>query len=49
MTKTIDITMNEEMAAEIEKRAAAVRLSASKYIQLVLMDRLERCESLPTS
>lgn len=47
MTQTIHITMDEKMAAEIEKRAAASQLSAGTYIQLALLECLESECPLP--
>ncbi len=41
MIQSIDINLDEEMAAEIEKRAAAIQLSPSSYIELVLLECLE--------
>ncbi len=41
MSQSIYINMPEELAGEIESRAAALNLSASTYIQLVLLDCLE--------
>jgi len=37
----IDITMNEEMANEIEARAASLKLTAGDYIEMVLQECLE--------
>ena len=42
MYQCIDIEINDEMANEIEKRAAAMQMSPSSYIKLVLLACLER-------
>ena len=41
MEQTIYISLQEEMIAEIEKRAVSLQLSADQYIQMVLEDVLE--------
>ena len=42
MFQCIDVEINEELADEIEKRAAALQMSPSSYIKLVLLACLER-------
>jgi hypothetical protein len=44
MIESIDVHLDEEMAAEIEKRASALKLSAGTYIALVLTDCLSCAE-----
>ena len=46
MFQCIDVEINDEMADEIEKRAAALQMSPSRYIKLVLMVSLELSESV---
>jgi len=42
MFQCIEVEMNDELADEIEKRAAALQMSPNRYIKLVLLDCLER-------
>ena len=49
MYQCIDIEINDEMAAEIEKRAAAMQMPPSTYIKLVLIVSLELSESVSTA
>ena len=48
MYQCIDIEINDEMANEIEKRAAALQMSPGSYIKLVLLACLERSEPVDT-
>ena len=49
MFQCIDVEINDEMADEIEKRAAALQMSPSRYIKLVLMVSLELSESVSSA
>lgn len=49
MFQCIEVEVNDELADEIEKRAAALQMSPSRYIKLVLLACLERTESLGTA
>ena len=49
MYQCIYVEINEELADEIEKRAAAMQMSPSSYIKLVLLACLERSESVGTA
>ena len=49
MYQCIDVEINEELANEIEKRAAALQMSPSRYIKLVLLACLERTGPLGTA
>ena len=42
MFQCIEVEVNDEMADEIEKRAAALQMSPSRYIKLVLLACLDR-------
>lgn len=44
--KTVDINMEKEMADELERRAAAMHLSTSKYVEQILSEWLESGERL---
>jgi hypothetical protein len=49
MFQCIDVEINDEMAAEIERRADALQMSSSRYIKLVLMVSLELSESVSSA
>ena len=49
MFQCIEVEVNDELADEIEKRAAALQMSPSRYIKLVLLACLERTGSLGTA
>lgn len=38
--QTIDLVLNEELADELEQRAASLYLPAGRYIELVLLEEL---------
>ena len=42
MTRTVDITLDEGLATEIENRAVAMHLTSEKYVQLILLESVER-------
>ena len=44
--KTIGITMNKEMADELEARAESMNISASKYIKIIMAQWLESGKKL---
>ena len=48
MYQCIDVEISDELADEIEKRAAAMQMSPSSYIKLVLLACLERSEPVGT-
>ena len=45
-TKTVGLNMTQEMADELERRAASMHLSVSKYVKLVLAQWLESGKKL---
>jgi len=49
MFQCIEIEINDEMADEIEKRAAALQISPGQYIKLALLDCLESSETVGTA
>ena len=44
--KVIGVNMKQEMADELEDRAASMQLSASKYCQIILIKHLESGQKL---
>lgn len=49
MFQCIDVEISGEIADEIEKRAAAMQMTPSRYIKLVLLACLELSESVGTA
>jgi metal-responsive CopG/Arc/MetJ family transcriptional regulator len=45
-TKTIGINMNQKMADELEKRAASMYISKSKYCKIVLQQWIDSKQKL---
>lgn len=45
-TKTIGINMNSKMANELDKRAASMHLSVSKYCKIILQEWLDSGQKL---
>ena len=48
-TKTIGINMSDEIADELEKRAASMYISTSKYCKIILSQWLASGEKLTLS